>query len=340
MTRETRLNRPIHVLGAGGIGVVMAWCLARAGNEVTVVENNPDKLRAGRENGLLIEGHEPCHPAFIHYDDWRPGGDDLILLCTKTYTNVDVLKKLSGKANLVPVQNGFDRLLEAQAHAGEGIVSFVSECRRDKPVTRITRAGEFHLGPRRVVNESEHNLLTALGNALASAKLFPVHVVDDILPYKYTKLMYNAAISPLAASAGVDNAALLDDPLAKQLFFALIKENYAILKQAGVHLAKIGPMHPDSVNRLLTLPLLPDLMAVFFKPSLRGTYCSMSPDMGSGQTEIDAYNGYLIALAGDYPCPLNRAAHALVKRITAERRPPDRKYLQDLADALPAGGLV
>jgi 2-dehydropantoate 2-reductase len=39
--------------------------------------------------------------------------------------------------------------------------------------------------------------------------------------------MYNTAISPLAASAGVDNAQLLIDPLAQHLFFALLRENYS-----------------------------------------------------------------------------------------------------------------
>ena len=109
------------------------------------------------------------------------------------------------------------------------------------------------------------------------------HLVDDVRPYKAAKLMYNAAISPLAAGAGVDNAALLTDPLANRLFFALLLENHAILRHAGVPLARIGPFHPDVVARILRTPLLPQLMSHFFRPSLRGTYCSMAPDMGSGQ---------------------------------------------------------
>ena len=152
--------------------------------------------------------------------------------------------------------------------------------------------------------------------------------------------MYNAAISPLAAGAGVDNAALLTDPLANRLFFALLLENHAILRHAGVPLARIGPFHPDVVARILRTPLLPQLMSHFFRPSLRGTYCSMAPDMGSGRTEMDAYNGHLVRIAGTLPCPINRAVIAMVDRISSKRLAPARKHLQDMADALPPGVLA
>jgi 2-dehydropantoate 2-reductase len=151
--------------------------------------------------------------------------------------------------------------------------------------------------------------------------------------------MYNAAISPLAASAGVDNAELLIDPLTQKLFFALLQENYSILRHAGLALEKIGPFHPDTVMSILQTPFLPKLMGLFFRPSLRGTYCSMSPDMGSGRTEIDAYNGHLARLAGVFPCPINDAVISLVDRISRERLPKSRMHLHHLATSLPAGAL-
>jgi 2-dehydropantoate 2-reductase len=102
-------------------------------------------------------------------------------------------------------------------------------------------------------------------------------------------------------------------------------------------LARIGPLHPDFVNRILRIPLLPELMALFFKPSLRGTYCSMSGDISHGSTEINAYNGHLLTLAGDLPCPFNRAAYDLITTMTQEGRIPERQQLLSLADQLPAG---
>jgi 2-dehydropantoate 2-reductase len=185
------------------------------------------------------------------------------------------------------------------------------------------------------VTATERADLAALAAALAAAGLFPIELVEDVRPYKAAKIMYNAAISPLAAAAGVDNGELLRDPLAKRLFLGLLRENYAILRHARVPLARIGPFHPDTVSRILRTPGLPSLMAVFFRPSLRGTYCSMAPDISTGRTEIEAYNGHLIRLAGDFPCPLNRAAFALIDKIVKERLAPHREHLRNLAATLP-----
>ena len=262
-----------------------------------------------------------------------------VLLCTKTYDNPPVLARLSDDIFLVPVQNGFDPQLERRSHAGEGIASFVSECERDRPVTKITRPGSLHIGGRRSITDDERTELASLATALGKAKLFPVELVDDVRPYKATKLMYNAAISPLAAAAGVDNGELLTDGLAKKLFFGMLQENYAILQHAKIPLARIGPFHPDTVSLILKTPGLPAFMAMFFRPSLRGTYCSMAPDIPIGRTEIEAYNGHLIRLAGDFPCPLNRAAFDLVEKMTREGLQPERKYMQYLADNLPEGVL-
>ena len=169
---------------------------------------------------------------------------------------------------------------------------------------------------------------------LRGSRLFRVEVVADILPYKYTKLMYNAAISPLAAAAGIDNGRLLSVPPARRLFFELLRENYAILHGAGIPLARIGPFHPATVQRILRRPAVANALAWAFYPTLRGTYCSMSGDLPAGRTEIDYYNGHLIHLAGDRPCPLNRVVFDLVKRMERDRIAPHPGALNEIAARL------
>lgn len=333
------MNQPIHVVGAGGIGVTLAWCLARAGTPVTLVDAHPGKVAAGRDEGLTVVGRPARRLPFVSFDDWTPPADGWVLLCTKTYDNPSVLGRLRDVARLVPVQNGFDPELDRLPHPGEGIASYVSECQRDRPVTRITRPGSLHIGPRRSVSAAERSELVSLATALTAGGLFAVKPVVDVRPYKAAKLMYSAAISPLAAAAGVDNAALLSDPLARRLFFGLLRENHAILRHALAPLERVGPFHPDTVARILRVPGLARLMAVFFRPSLRGTYCSMTPDISTGRTEIDAYNGHLIRLADGFPCPLNRAAVALIERIVRGRLKPRREHLDDLAASLPRGSV-
>ena len=330
----------VHILGAGGIGIAAAAGLVRAGWNVTMVEAHPAKVASGQRDGMRINEGPAMRVPFVAFDAWEPSPGTVVLLCTKTFDNAAVLARLPATPLLVPIQNGYDPQLDALDHPCEAIASFVSACPGDQPCARITRAGALHIGARRPVNADQRERVAMLAAALATSGLFPVHHVDDVRPYKAAKLMYNAAISPLAASAGVDNAALLTDPLANRLFFALLLENHAILRHARVPLARIGPFHPDVVARILRTPLLPQLMSHFFRPSLRGTYCSMAPDMGSGRTEMDAYNGHLVRIAGDLPCPINRAVIEMVDRISGQRLAPTPAHLQHLAAALPPGALA
>ncbi|SOD41424.1 ketopantoate reductase family protein [Nitrosovibrio sp. Nv4] len=329
-----------HIVGAGGIGIAAAACLVRAGWDVTMIESNPAKVAAGRRNEMMLDGRPIHHVHFVHFDQWIPPTEAVVLLCTKTFDNAPILQRIANTETLVPIQNGYDKTLEGFHHPAEAIASFVSECPDDRLSARITRTGSLHIGPRRKASSGERKRINGLASAFTEGKLFPVECVADISPFKSTKLMYNAAISPLAASTGVDNAELLIDPLTQKLFFALLRENYSILRHAGLTLEKIGPFHPDTVIRILRTPFLPKLMGLFFRPSLRGTYCSMSPDMGSGRTEIDAYNGHLVRLAGNFPCPINDAVIDLVDRISRQRLPKARTHLHHLVTSLPDGVLI
>ncbi len=328
-----------HVIGAGGIGVALGWALARAGSSVTMVEASAEKVRAGRHDGLSVDGVSQRDVRFELFDDWTPPAGAILLLCTKTYDNAAALARMPERRLLIPVQNGFDPALEASGHPFEGIASFVSQCEPGRPATRITRDGELYLGGRRALTPAERDTIRALAGTLRQGGLRRVKLVETTNPYKWSKLMYNAAISPLAASAGIDNGELLGDPLARRLFFALLRENYSILHRIGVPLARIGPFHPRVVNRILRAPGLAGLLARGFRPGLKGTYCSMVPDMGTGRTEIAAYNGYLISLAQGVGCPINSAVVAMMNSMNAQPRPPRRARLVELEATLAVGGL-
>ncbi|MFO0804791.1 MAG: ketopantoate reductase C-terminal domain-containing protein [Gemmataceae bacterium] len=317
----------VHIIGAGGIGCAVGYALAANGTRVTFVDVNPKKLVAGNRDGVKLNDGPPMKAEFIHFDEWQPPQDTTIILSTKCYDNAAVLHKLARRASegLLPIQNGFDPALDALDHTTEGIASFVAKCESDAPNARITRPGELHIGPRRSG--------PAVATAGLASSFFTVRPVRNILPIKYAKLMYNAAISPLAAAAGIDNGQLLSIPAARRLFFELLQENYRILSAAGIALGKVGPFHPRTVAWILRRKWLAKLMARGFEPSLRGTYCSMAGEIQKGRTEIDNYNGHLIRLAEKHgtPHPLNRAVFDLVTRMTAERATPSLDAIRHLA---------
>jgi 2-dehydropantoate 2-reductase len=321
----------ITVAGAGGIGCAVGYFLRATGLRVLFVDADGAKVEWGRANGVQVEGRPPLAGDFLPFAEWRPEPGAVVLLCTKCYDNDAVLARLPGSVTLIPIQNGFDRRLEGRGGQVEGIASFISECVPGQTRTRITRAGKLHLGRRgRIVPADHGGLLAELWGRLWRNGAFRVEVVPDILPYKYTKLMYNAAISPLAAAAGLHNGQLLRLPQARRLFFDLLRENYAILRGAGVPLGRVGPLHPHTVARILARPFVANSLAWAFYPTLRKTYCSMSGDLPKGRTEIEYYNRHLIDLAGDRPCPLNRRAYDLVRRMEQRREAPGVAALDEL----------
>ncbi len=323
----------IYIVGAGGIGCAVGYGLGAAGIPVCFVDVDAGKIVWGNRHGVQLDQRPPLPARFLSFDDWQPAAQDTVLLCTKCYDNARVLSRLPAAVTLIPIQNGFDAALEARGHALEGIASFVSECQPHRPQTRITRAGRLHVGVRHPTPQPPS--LDWLRPLRATAP-FGVRIVADILPYKYTKLMYNAAIGPLASVAGLDNGQLLSVPKARRLFFDLLKENYAILRGAGIHLEKIGPFHPRTVSRILALAPVANALAWAFYPTLRGSYCSMAGDLPRGCTEIDYYNGRLIELAGVRPCPINRAIYQLVKRMERDRLAPRLDRLEELSSSLAA----
>ncbi len=325
----------VYIVGAGGIGCALGVALGAAGVPVTFVEANPRKVAAGRREGVEVVGMARRPAEFLPFEEWSPPSGATVLLTTKCYDNPAVLARVSDRPIvLVPVQNGYDPLLAPFGHAREGIASFVSECEPDRPRTRITRPGALHLGWRTPSVSSPDAGPSPL-DALASSNLFDVVRVPEIEPYKATKLMYNAAISPLAAAAGVDNGELLGVPALRRLFFALLSENAQILKAAGVRLGRVGPISPRAVAWILGRSWLADRLARFFEPSLRGTYCSMAGEIVSGRTELEYYNGHLIRLAREagVACPLNQAVYDQVREMTQARCQPSRAVWQGLLAA-------
>ena len=329
--------KAIHIVGAGGIGCAVGYALRAAGVPVVFVEANPAKVNAGRNGGVRVDARPALTAEFVPFQDWEPPSGATVLLCVKCYDNTAVLERLPADVDLIPIQNGFDTDLVEHGHDYEGIASFVSECEANRPHTRITRPGELHIGRSSPLAASR--LLDSLQDIRITAQrenLFRVVDVPDISPIKHTKLMYNAAISPLAAAAGIDNGQLLSLPLARRLFFALLQENYRILSAAGIALGKVGPFHPRTVAWILRRKWLAGLMAKRFEPSLRGTYCSMAGEIQKGRTEIDNYNGHLIRLAErtGTPCPLNRAVLELVSQMTASRSEPNAAVLDSLMSSV------
>jgi 2-dehydropantoate 2-reductase len=323
----------IHVVGAGGVGCAVGHALALAGAPVAFVERSPAKLAWAAEHGVRVGRRPPVNAPFIPFDDWRPSAGSVVLLCTRCYDNAAVLARLPERARLVPIQNGFDAAL--QSSRVEGVATFVSKCPPDRTHAHLTQRGRLYLGVNGTPDVGLRELAATLAGLLRLAP-FSVTLSEDVRPIKYAKLACDAALCPLAAAGGLANAQVLLRPHARELFFDLLRENLAILTRAGVPLAQVGPLRPETMARALARPWLARPLAWLLARTLRGTHRSLSADLAAGRTEIDNYNGHLVALAGDAPCPLNRLVLALVGRMIARHLPAHVDRLHELGRAFRA----
>ena len=66
----------------------------------------------------------------------------------------------------------------------------------------VTPEGRDGAGPTGAAGPRLGDLTRALAGLLRQAP-FRVVPVDDVLPFRYTKLLYNAALCPLAAAGGL-----------------------------------------------------------------------------------------------------------------------------------------
>jgi len=256
-----RRSTDIFIVGAGWHWLCCGVCPARGRSRCHVCRRGRTESRVGDSPRCGLDRHAPLRAKFVRFEAWYPPERSIVLLCTKCFDNVAVLGRLPSSVNVMPIQNGFDRALIARAVI-EGISSFVSECLPGRTHTIITRTGDLHVG-RWGGHEGRatHPTVELVIQLLERHGSFRVKRVPDVLPYKYTKVMYSAAISPLAAVAGLDNGQLLTIRKARRLFFQILRENYGILKAAGVPLGIVGPFHPDTVDRILRWPVVARVMA-------------------------------------------------------------------------------
>ena len=324
---------PVTVVGAGGIGCCLAAALCSKNHPVRMVEKCTRKINWIRQNGIQIKGLPPYFVSVESFSTWKPPTGDLILLCVKCYDNSSFFRHISPNLPVLPVQNGFDPELMSQEVVAEGIASFIGETTPGTAYTRITRKGAIHIGPRTVGQRIPFSL-RKLGSLLDGNGIRPI-VVPSILPFKYTKFLYNCAISPLASACGIDNGQLLANPRIRPIFLGLLKENLTILNNSSIVLGKVGPFSPKMVIAILQNSCLTRFLASWFKKSLDQTYCSMSGDWVTGKTELKYYLGHMIHLAGSTPCPLNRTLHSWSLHRLSENQMPTMDVISLLEKQMP-----
>lgn len=316
----------IIVYGAGAIGGVVGGHLFRSGHDVVLIGRaaHVDKIKQHGLHFVTPVGvFDLPVPAVTNPAEIAWQADDVVFLCMKGQDTDAALADLRRVVDDVPLfcfQNGvrneeiasgqFPRVYGVMVQIG-GTYLTPGEvlAHRDPPGTAII--GRYPLGSDSIAETAATQLRRAG---------FRVAVSDDVMPYKWGKLMSNLANAIGAATDAGDH----DGRIAQ----AVRGEARALLQQAG-----ITPISIEEARRTYPELATPD-RASQHAPGHGSTWQSLQ--RGEGTVETDFLNGEIVRLAHrlGLEAPINERLVRIAQDMAANGDRPGKYSAAALANAL------
>ncbi len=327
--------------GAGAIGGTLAAYLARAGHDVTVVDNVRDHVDAINRDGLRITGpideFVARMPAFMP-DEIR-GEWDAVVLATKAHHTPGavraLLPHLAAHGCVISAQNGLNELAIAEIAGAERTVGAFVNFGAD-----YIEPGVIHFGGRGavVVGEIDGQLTPrtqAIRDAWATLDARAI-VTGNIWGFLWGKEAYGAMLFATALT-NESIADALAMPQYRALYVALSQEILAVAQARGVTPEPFDGFDPSAY--LATAPVdaavrsLEHLVAHNRKSAK--THSGIWRDLAVRKraTEVDAQLGIVVELgaAAGIATPITARLVALIHEIELGARAQSLDALDELA---------
>ncbi len=334
------MGKRIVIVGAGAVGAYVGGYLARAGEDVTLIDPWPAHVEQMRANGLSLEGlsEEECFTTPVqamHITDVqelsRTGPVDIAFVCTKSYDTewaaTLIRDYLAPAGYVVSLQNcinenriaaivGWGKTLGCVASQIAVELIAPGKVRRGVPrggnAHTVFRVGEAHGG---ITSRSEDiaALLSLIDSSKASSNLWGE---------RWSKLVANAMRNGLSAATGMSSNACDREPITRWLCIRTAAEAVSVGLAQGYKLEKIYEATAerwlaaadDSAVRL-ELEAAMEASATKRAETMRP---SMGQDIHKGRrTEVDFINGLVAARGAELniATPVNLAMVDAVKRV-------------------------
>ena len=317
------------ILGAGAVGGALGGRLGLAGRDVVLVARG-NHLAALREHGLRLRtpDEDVTHPVLGigGPEEIELSGDDILILATKTHQANEALVTWADAPvyqNARPIGTAGERLpifialngvaAEAMAHRyfrrvyGICVWMPVVHLRPGEVIIRSTpQSGMLHIG--RVPANDHDQTLQQVATDLVAAN-FDVPLPEDVMPWKYRKLISNIGnvFQALVARNG-DWRPLVADAEA---------EARRVLDAAGI--AYIGE-EEEAAARAAGFTLKP----VAGVDEFVGGSTWQSLQRGTGNIETDYLNGEIVMIAHriGMEAPINEQLAMLARRAATNGAKP------------------
>lgn len=250
--RESQQPKRILVWGAGAIGGTIGAHAARAGHEVTFVDNDAAHVEAIREHGLRLTG--PIASFTVNAPAYLPqavtGAWDMVFLCVKAHhTDAAVAAlepSLAPDGYVVSLQNGLNEHTIRRRMGAERTVGAFVNFGAD-----VLEPGVVHYSGRGavVVGELDGRDSERVAEVLSVLRSTEPEAIatDNIWGYLWGKMGYGAM---LFATALTDDsiADVLANPAARPTLTALALEVSAVAEAEGVKPMGFNGYEPNAFS--------------------------------------------------------------------------------------------
>ena len=279
----------IVIFGTGGVGGYFGGCLAQAGEDVTFIARG-EHLRAIKSSGLRVDsqlGDFTVFPAKATDDVGEVGEVDLVVVAVKAWQVPEAareLKPLDGPTTtVVPMQNGV-----------EAVAQLVSELGYDKVIGGLCRIISYVVGPGHIrhagykpsivigeLDNRRSDRITSIEKVFKRAGL-EISIAEDIQVALWTKFLFIASFSGIAAIADAPAGVIRSDPKWRAQMINAMQEIYALAHARGINLP------PNSIETVMaSVDSLPE-----------ESTSSMQRDIAAGKpSELESQNGAVVRMA-------------------------------------------
>ncbi|MEW5961857.1 MAG: 2-dehydropantoate 2-reductase [Chloroflexota bacterium] len=314
------------IYGGGAVGLGLASCLIKAGQEVMILAR-PETASQLRQEGLLRTGvfGQACADSrrftvVSALAELPPAPFDHILVCTKSFDSEQAAQDLSAHRErlgqpqgVVLFQNGwgnteiFERYLPAGTIYNASVLTGFTRPAPNRVEVTV------HAQPIRVGSLYSPHVaaVTPLCQAITAGDI-PCQAVPGIEKDLWAKMLFNCPLNPLSAILGVTYGALGASEQSRAIMEQIIREMFGVIQAGGY------ATHWTDAEVYL---------AHFFDeliPRTAGHYASTLQDLQAGKrTEIDALNGAIVRLGAraGVAVPANEMVYRLVKFLEGKRPP-------------------
>jgi len=342
----------VLIIGAGAIGGTIGAIIHSANKDVCFVNRKGDHYNAIKENGLIIDCFEK--PFIIPIENNIKDLDRKykhILVVVKNLDTEKVMKDI--KSVLTPnslvysLQNGFGNTdIMAKYLPREQIVAGVvgwGATKSEPGSIRITsKTGDFILGFENG-NNSEDQRLIEMKSLLDLWR--PTILSDNIVGYRWSKLIVNSVITPLSALFDLTLGELYNHKIISQIMGDVKREGIHIAQANNITLEKVDNINirsflykPRPKDRLFTRIKFGLLSNIIKRVSIKrhgAIKSSLLWDLKSGRkTEVDFINGYIAKKAKEVglEAPLNSFLVEVIHEIENKKREIGIQNLEELVE--------